>query len=77
MPYERISANLKRAMVAAEDAKFVDHEGFDWDGIQNALEKNQKKGRVVGGRLDDHAAAREEPVPVAGAELRAQGARRR
>ena len=41
--------NLKRAMVAAEDAKFVDHEGFDWDGIQLALEKNQKKGRVVAG----------------------------
>ncbi len=49
VPYERISANLKRAMVAAEDAKFVEHEGFDWDGIQLALEKNQKKGRVVAG----------------------------
>ena len=49
VPYERISNNLKKAMVAAEDAKFVDHEGFDWDGIQNALEKNQKKGRVVAG----------------------------
>ena len=47
--YDRISGNLKRAMVAAEDAKFVDHEGFDWDGIQLALEKNQKKGRVVAG----------------------------
>ncbi len=47
--YERISANLKRAMVAAEDAKFVDHEGFDWQGIAQALEKNQKKGRVVAG----------------------------
>ena len=47
--YDRISNNLKRAMVAAEDAKFVDHEGFDWDGIQTAMEKNQKKGRVVAG----------------------------
>jgi monofunctional biosynthetic peptidoglycan transglycosylase len=47
--YERISGNLKRAMVAAEDAKFIDHEGFDWDGIALALEKNQKKGRVVAG----------------------------
>ena len=70
-------SNLKRAMVAAEDAKFVDHEGFDWDGIQLALEKNQKKGRVVRRRLDDHPAAREEPVPVAVAQLLAQGARRR
>ncbi|MEP7327990.1 MAG: monofunctional biosynthetic peptidoglycan transglycosylase [Betaproteobacteria bacterium] len=49
VPYERISTNLKRAMIAAEDAKFVDHEGFDWDGIQLAMEKNQKKGRVVAG----------------------------
>jgi monofunctional biosynthetic peptidoglycan transglycosylase len=49
VPYERISNNLKKAMVAAEDAKFVDHEGFDWEGMQLALEKNQKRGRVVAG----------------------------
>lgn len=49
LPYHKISVHLKRAMIAAEDAKFVDHEGFDWDGIQRALEKNQKKGRVVAG----------------------------
>jgi monofunctional biosynthetic peptidoglycan transglycosylase len=49
VPYQRISIHLKRALIAAEDAKFVDHEGFDWDGIQRALEKNQKKGKVVAG----------------------------
>ena len=49
VPYAKISPNLKRAMVAAEDAKFVEHSGFDWDGIQNALDKNEKKGRVVAG----------------------------
>jgi monofunctional glycosyltransferase len=49
VPYDRIALQLKRAMIAAEDAHFVDHEGFDWDGIQLALEKNQKKGRVVAG----------------------------
>jgi monofunctional biosynthetic peptidoglycan transglycosylase len=47
--YRRISPNLKRAVIAAEDAKFVDHEGFDWDGIQRALERNQKRGKVVAG----------------------------
>ena len=47
--YERISIHLKRAIIAAEDAKFVDHEGFDWEGMQKALEKNQKKGRFVAG----------------------------
>ncbi|POA96779.1 monofunctional biosynthetic peptidoglycan transglycosylase [Chromobacterium sinusclupearum] len=49
VPYERISPNLKRALIAAEDAKFVDHEGFDWDGIEVAFEKNLKKGRIVAG----------------------------
>ena len=49
VPYNRISPNLKRAVIAAEDAKFTDHEGFDWDGIQKAYEKNLKKGRIVAG----------------------------
>jgi monofunctional biosynthetic peptidoglycan transglycosylase len=49
VPYERISPHLKRAIIASEDAKFVDHEGFDWDGIQKAMEKNQKRGRTVAG----------------------------
>src|SRR5256885_13410066 len=29
--YGRISIHLKRAIIIAEDAKFVDHEGFDWE----------------------------------------------
>jgi monofunctional biosynthetic peptidoglycan transglycosylase len=49
VPYNRVSNNLKRALIAAEDSKFLDHEGFDWEGIQKAYEKNQKKGRVVAG----------------------------
>jgi monofunctional glycosyltransferase len=49
IPYERISPQLKRAMIAAEDARFVDHEGFDWEGIQKAIEKNHRKGKVVAG----------------------------
>ena len=49
VPYSRISANLKRAVLAAEDAKFLDHDGFDWDSIAKAYEKNLKKGRIVAG----------------------------
>jgi len=49
VPYQRISVQLKRAMIAAEDARFVEHEGFDWEGIQHAIDKNLKKGRVVAG----------------------------
>jgi monofunctional biosynthetic peptidoglycan transglycosylase len=49
VPYARISPNLKRAVIAAEDAKFTEHGGFDWDGIEKALEKNRSKGKVVAG----------------------------
>ncbi|MEO6564210.1 MAG: monofunctional biosynthetic peptidoglycan transglycosylase [Nitrosospira sp.] len=49
VPYERISHNLKRAIIAAEDGKFLEHEGFDFDAIQKAYEKNLKKGRLVAG----------------------------
>ncbi len=49
VPYARISAHLKRAVVAAEDARFADHEGFDWEAMQKAWEKNQQRGKVVAG----------------------------
>lgn len=49
VPYDRISINMKRAIVAAEDGKFLDHEGFDVEGIQAAVEKNLKKGKLVAG----------------------------
>ena len=49
VPYGRISPHLKRAVVVAEDSRFVDHEGFDWEAIEKAREKNLRKGRVVAG----------------------------
>lgn len=49
VPYEKISVNLKRAVVASEDDKFMEHSGFDWDGIEYALKKNQRKGKRVAG----------------------------
>jgi monofunctional biosynthetic peptidoglycan transglycosylase len=49
VPYAKISDNLKRALIASEDASFVDHEGFDWEGIQKAYEKNLRKGKIVAG----------------------------
>lgn len=47
--YGRISPHLKRALVASEDAKFLSHEGFDWDGIETAMQKNLRRGRIVAG----------------------------
>jgi monofunctional biosynthetic peptidoglycan transglycosylase len=49
VPYGRISPHLKRAVVAAEDARFLDHEGFDWEAIQKAMAKNERQGKVVAG----------------------------
>ncbi|MCL2873242.1 MAG: monofunctional biosynthetic peptidoglycan transglycosylase [Betaproteobacteria bacterium] len=49
VPYERISRSLKLAVVAAEDDRFLDHSGFDWDGMTQALEKNLKRGKTVAG----------------------------
>jgi monofunctional glycosyltransferase len=47
--YDKISNHLKRAVVASEDSKFKHHEGFDWEGIEKAYEKNLKKGKLVAG----------------------------
>ena len=49
VPYEKISIHLKRAVITAEDDTFTEHGGFDWQGIQRALEKNQRRGRAVAG----------------------------
>lgn len=49
VPYARISVQLKRAVVAAEDARFLEHAGLDWEAIERAMEKNQRRGRVVAG----------------------------
>ncbi len=39
---EALSRNLKRAVIASEDADFVDHGGVEWDAIEKAWDKNQK-----------------------------------
>ena len=47
--YARISPHLKRAVVSAEDDLFMNHSGFDWNGIQKAMEKNRERGQIVAG----------------------------
>ncbi len=47
--YARISPHLKRALIVSEDGSFVHHEGFDWEGMQKAMEKNQRRGKIVAG----------------------------
>lgn len=40
--YAQISPWLKRAVIASEDAGFVDHNGVDWDALESAWQKNQR-----------------------------------
>lgn len=47
--YQAISNNLKRAVVAAEDSNFAEHEGIDWEALQQAYAKNNRRGKVVAG----------------------------
>lgn len=49
VPYNQISVHLKKALIASEDANFAEHGGFDWQGIQNAIRRNERSGRIRGG----------------------------
>lgn len=41
--YDRISPHLKRAVMASEDSGFVDHGGVDWDAIESAWARNERR----------------------------------
>jgi monofunctional biosynthetic peptidoglycan transglycosylase len=47
VPYTRIARPLKQAVIAAEDANFTTHSGFDWEALRKAHERNVKEGEVV------------------------------
>nr|WP_243647928.1 monofunctional biosynthetic peptidoglycan transglycosylase [Cricetibacter osteomyelitidis] len=46
---DKISSSMQLAVIAAEDQKFPNHYGFDWDAIQSAVKFNQKSKRTRGG----------------------------
>jgi monofunctional biosynthetic peptidoglycan transglycosylase len=43
-PIEQISPHLQRAVLAGEDARFFEHDGFDWEAIESAWQEAQKEG---------------------------------
>jgi penicillin-binding protein 1A len=49
VPYARIPKKLVQAFIAAEDADFFDHPGFDWKGIIRAAVQNVVSGRKKSG----------------------------
>ena len=48
IPLDQISLNLQHAVIAAEDARFYEHHGFDWHQIQIAAENDLEGGRTRG-----------------------------
>jgi monofunctional biosynthetic peptidoglycan transglycosylase len=46
VPLSRISPDLQRAVIVAEDASFYQHEGFDWKGIREAAARDLETGRL-------------------------------
>lgn len=48
IPLSQISPDLQHAVVAAEDARFYQHHGFDWHEIQIAAEDDLEGGRSRG-----------------------------
>ncbi|MBL0422884.1 monofunctional biosynthetic peptidoglycan transglycosylase [Ramlibacter sp. AW1] len=65
VPYERISPHLKRAVVAAEDDGFANHDGLDWEAIEKAWERNaQAEERAA--RLAQARPGRARPPRIVG-----------
>jgi monofunctional biosynthetic peptidoglycan transglycosylase len=60
VPYEDISPQLKRAVMAAEDADFNNHKGVDWEAIETAWEKNAKRAELA----EQRAARAKDPSKV-------------
>ncbi len=49
VPRPALSVHLRHAVVAAEDGRFYEHGGIDWEAVQDALEDYDRRGRLRGG----------------------------
>ena len=47
--YDNIAKSAKQAAIVSEDSRFVSHHGFDMDGIEAAMKKNETTGKVAAG----------------------------
>src|SRR6476619_5883203 len=72
VPYEHISDNLKRAVIASEDDDFVNHDGVDWEAIEKAWEKNAKASQESAKRAQLRPTAARPPKIVGGSTITQQ-----
>ena len=78
VPYDAIAESLKQAVIASEDAGFVEHSGVEWDAVEKAWERNQqaeaaalKLEEQARRRSGSSAAAAKGREPAAGGAARA------
>jgi monofunctional glycosyltransferase len=69
VPYESISDNLKRAVIASEDASFTEHEGVDIEALEKAWDKNAKAEQKVQQSSAKNLNAKTPPKPVKPAKI--------
>lgn len=74
VPYEAISVNLKRAIIASEDASFTDHDGVDWVAIEKAWDKNKRAEKIAERNKSKSAQAKptKPPKTVGGSTITQQ-----
>lgn len=63
VPYAQLSDNLKRAVIASEDASFIDHDGVDMEALEKAWEKNTKAEQRAA-QLNSRLAPRPSKTPI-------------
>jgi monofunctional biosynthetic peptidoglycan transglycosylase len=58
VPLSRISLAFQHAVIAAEDSRFYQHRGFDWQEVHNAVEDGIEEGRIRGASTIDEQLAK-------------------
>lgn len=53
-PIGQISPNLQRAVLAGEDARYFEHDGFDWDAINKAWDEAKREGESEAKKEGDY-----------------------
>lgn len=72
VPYERISNNLKRAVIASEDDGFSQHDGVDWDALEKAWARNARAEQRAEQRLSQGKVSTKPPKVVGGSTITQQ-----
>ncbi|WP_395348853.1 monofunctional biosynthetic peptidoglycan transglycosylase [Variovorax sp. UC122_21] len=68
VPYGQINDSLKRAVIASEDASFIDHDGVEWEAIERARQRNARAEELAAKRMARAAARGKsvQPAPLRG-----------